>query len=411
MRTNVTGPLLFLTLLLAPSLLFAQIDPDKRTLMQFGYNQPLEGHAPLAGYMYYYRNQPDFLDHSNLVLRLAIAPVYADTELGIQGVMTPHTDLGIGVAGGGFADSYYEIDRGVWERDQSFTGHGGEVSLSMYHLFDPGKKVPLSGIFRVSPHYSFYERDNETAPNFVLPNDHLTVNTRVGLRFGGREPVMIPDVAMEISVWYENQYRTDSGFYGFNNDRELKEMSQRFWARALFVYTTKAKHNFSLSVTAGDSINVDRFSAYRLGGDLPLSSEFPLVLPGYFYQELSARKFVCFTGEYSLPLDEAKQWSLKGLGSIAGIDYIPDMPPSEHFNSGVGAGIGYRSKNNVWQVIASYGYGFEAVRSHGLGGQSIGILCQLDFEARHRKQTGGPVLEPESPERSRGLFRLFENIF
>jgi hypothetical protein len=410
-RKNVFGPLLFLSLLLAPSLLFAQIDPDKRTLMQFGYNQPLEGHAPLAGYMFYYRNQPNFLEHSNMVLRLAVAPVYADSELGFIGVVTPHTDLGIGVAGGGFADSYYELHNGKFLRDQSFTGHGGEVSASLYHLFDPGKRVPLSGILRISPHYSLYERDDETAPNFQLPSDHLSLNTRAGLRFGGREPVIIPDVAMEISLWYENQYRTSSGTYGFNGDRELKEMSHRFWARALFVYTTKKKHNFSLSVTAGDSINVDRFSAYRLGGDLPLSSEFPLILPGYFYQELTARKFVCFTGEYSFPLDEAKQWSLKGLGSIAGVDYLPGLEQPQHFNSGLGTGIGYRSKSNVWQVIATYGYGFEAIRSHGLGGQSIGILCQIDFEARHRKHAGEPVLEPASPERSRGLFRVFESIF
>lgn len=391
-------------------MLHAQIDTDSRRLVQFGYNQPLEGQSPLAGYMFYYRNQPNFIK-SNMVLRLAVAPVYLDTELGIQGVMTPHTDLGIGVAGGGFADSYFEIHHGQWLRDQSFTGHGGEVSASLYHLFDPGKKIPLSGIFRVSPHYSVFTRDSDTGANFVLPNDHLTLNTRVGLRFGGREPVIIPDVAMEISVWYENQYRTGSGTYGYNNDRALEELSQRFWARALFVYTTKHKNNFSLSVTAGDTINADRFSAYRLGGDLPLSSEFPLILPGYYYQELSARKFVCFTGEYSFPLDEAKQWSLKGLGSIAGIDYLPGLQQSRHFNSGLGAGVGYRSKSNVWQVIATYGYGFEAERSHGLGGQSIGLLCQIDFEARHRKHAGEPALEPSSPERSRGLFRMFESIF
>jgi hypothetical protein len=409
-RKNVFGPLVLLTLLLAPSFVHAQIDTESRRLVQFGYNQPLEGHAPLAGYMFYYRNQPNFVK-SNMVLRLALAPVYLDSELGIQGMMTPHTDLGIGVAGGGFADSYYEMHNGEFLRDQSFTGHGGEVNASLYHLFDPGKKIPLSGILRVSPHYSVYERDSDTADNFVLPNDHLSLNTRVGLRFGGREPVIIPDVAMEISVWYENQYRTGSGTYGFNNDRALKEMSHRFWARALFIYTTKHKHNFSLSVTAGDSINVDRFSAYRLGGDLPLSSEFPLILPGYYYQELSARKFVCFTGEYSLPLDEAKQWSLKALGSIAGVDYLPGLEQSRHFNSGAGMGLGYRSKSNVWQIIATYGYGFEAERSHGLGGQSIGILCQLDFEARHRKQYGEPTLEPSSPERSRGLFRMFESIF
>ena len=35
--------------LLLPLAAAAQIDPVKRDLFQFGYNQPLEGRAPLAG--------------------------------------------------------------------------------------------------------------------------------------------------------------------------------------------------------------------------------------------------------------------------------------------------------------------------------------------------------------------------
>jgi hypothetical protein len=387
----------------------AQIDPEKRTLLQFGYNQPLTGRAPLAGYAFYYRNQPNFLDDSNMVLRLALAPVYLDSELGFRNALGGNTDFAVGVAGGGFADSYYEIDRGKFLETQSFTGHDGEVSASVYHLFNPSQRVPLSAVFRVVPHYTVFARDDKTAPNFVLPQDHLRLGTRVGLRLGGREPVIIPEVAMEVSVWYENQYRTGSGTYGFG-DRTLKEMSNLYWTRALFIYTKKNHHQFSLSVTAGLSSDVDRFSAYRVGGDLPMGSEFPLVLPGYFYQELSATRFVCFTGEYSLPLDEARHWSLKGIGSMADLDYVAGTAQPGHFNSGVGMGLGYRSSSGMWQVVGTYGYGFEAIRTHGRGGQSIGILCQIDLEARHRAHAEEPLLEA-APERSRGLFRFLQNVF
>ena len=65
------------------------------------------------------------------------------------------------------------------------------------------------------------------------------------------------------------------------------------WARTLLAYTLpELKHNFSLSLTAGTSLKTDRFSAYRLGGALPLVSEFPLTLPGYYFQELSADRFL-----------------------------------------------------------------------------------------------------------------------
>jgi hypothetical protein len=122
-------------------LVSAQIDPQRRELIQMGYNQPLEGRGPLAAYGFYYRNQPQFLKHTNLTLRLAVAPVYLDSELGIGQAISPQTDLGIGLSGGGFADSYSEVRRGKYEREESFLGHGGEISSSVYHLFNPASRI------------------------------------------------------------------------------------------------------------------------------------------------------------------------------------------------------------------------------------------------------------------------------
>ena len=104
----------------------AQIDPEKRRLFQLGYNQPLQGRGPLSGYAFYYFNQPGFIQ-TNLTLRLAIAPVYVDSELGIREALSPHTDLAVGLAGGGFADTYTEIRGGKYWREESFTGNGAEA--------------------------------------------------------------------------------------------------------------------------------------------------------------------------------------------------------------------------------------------------------------------------------------------
>ena len=87
----------------SPLLASAQIDPVARDLIQSGYNQAFEGHAPLAAYAFYYHNQPDFVQ-TNLTLRLAVAPVYVDSELGFVNGLGPNTDFAIGLAGGGFAD-------------------------------------------------------------------------------------------------------------------------------------------------------------------------------------------------------------------------------------------------------------------------------------------------------------------
>src|SRR5205085_36606 len=67
--------------------------------------------APIAGYAFYYLNRPEFL-REDLTLRMAIAPVYFDSELGFSHALGPNTDLGLGVAGGGFAESYNEVRGG-----------------------------------------------------------------------------------------------------------------------------------------------------------------------------------------------------------------------------------------------------------------------------------------------------------
>lgn len=359
-----------------------QVDPDRRELIEAGFNQAAVGAAPLDGYGYYYLNEPNFF-HTNITLRLALAPVYVDSEVGFVGLLGPHTDLGLGLAGGGFADDYYEFHQGKYLPGESFFGNDVEGSASIYHLFDPGKRIPLFGVLRIREHYSMYDRD-QTSADFVLPPDHSLMAVRAGLRLGGREPLLSPELAMELSAWYEGQYRTDSGAYGLGGDRDLNSTPQMFWGRALLIYTfPDSRQSFDVNLTGGGSAQADRFSAYRLGGNMPMTSEFPLLIPGYFDGELSARDFACFAAKYTLPLDGAKRWSLNPMGSVATVDYLPGMAQPGHFNSGVGMGMGYRSRTGAWQAVASYGYGFEAMRSDGRGGQSIGLLMQVDLGSRH----------------------------
>jgi hypothetical protein len=362
----------------------AQIDPDKRDLVQLGYNQAFEGHAPFTGYAYYYHNQPDFL-RTNLTLRLTIAPVYLDSELGFVHGLGPNTDFAIGLAGGGFADSYDEIRGGKFIQGESFDGHGGEISSSIYHLFNPNSEIPLNLIFRGTAHYTAFERNDDTAPTFQVPSNRGQFSIRTGLRWGGIEPVLFPALAMELSVWYEGQYRTDSGGYGYltsnGYDRSVEEFSHLFWGVAAITYTfPKSQQNISLRLTAGTSADPDRFSAYRLGGFLPLASEFPLTLPGYYYQEISASQFALLNATYLLPIDKYKQWDLYANASSAFVDYLSGESQPGNWLNGVGGGILYSTRSNRWKVMLDYAYGIDAMRSDGRGANSVGILIQWDLD-------------------------------
>jgi len=350
-----------------------------RNLIQFGYNQPLEGHAPFSGYAYYYRNQLDFL-RTNQTLRLAVAPTYLDSNLGFVQGLGPNTDFAIGAAGGAFEDSYDEIRAGTYYPAESFDGYGGEVSFDLYHLFDPGRLIPLNLVVEGTSHYSLYDRNSDTASTFQLPANHDDLSLRVGFRFGGVEPVLFPALAMELSVWYEGHYRTESGKYGYSDDRSLNDQSHLFWTEAALSYTlTNSQQNLYLRLTAGSSVDADHFSAYRLGGFLPQAAEYPLSLPGYFYQEVSARQFILLNGNYLLPLDKRMHWSLDLDGSIADVSYLTGEEQPGAWLSGLGGGILYHSPGNHFKALLDYGYGFNAIRDGHRGANSVGFLMQIDL--------------------------------
>lgn len=359
-----------------------QIDPIERDLIQFGFNQPTEGREPVSGYAFYYHNDPSFL-HTNLALRLAIAPTYLDSELGFRHLLGPNTDLGLGLAGGGFADNYNEIRGGKWIEGESYDGYSGELSASVYHLFNPGQQIPLNWVTRVAGHYSVFAR-SETAPGFRLPDDGANFTFRTGLRYGGIEPTLFPELAMELAGWYEGQLRTDSGGYGFDNDRRIETAAHLFWGSAALSYTfPETKQNLFVRIVAGTSVDADRLSAYRLGGFLPLAAEYPLSLPGYYFQEFSARSFALINASYIIPIAPSQRWNLEFNGATADIDYLPGTGQPGNWNSGVGAGLMYRSPSDKFKCIVGYAYAVDAIRTSGRGASSLCFLIQVDLGRFH----------------------------
>jgi hypothetical protein len=393
MRPRLTAAGLLFILPLASA--WSQVDPFQRHQLQLGYDQPLMGQGPQAVYVYYYRNEPQFV-RSNLTLRLAVAPAYLDSEIGIKDVLSPSTALGVGVAGGGFGDYYYEVRQGKYMRRESFNGHGGGSSVSLYQTLNPDQLVPLFLIARGGFRYSTYVDGRKTDDAFELPEDRVNLYTRAGLRLAGKEPILYPDLAMELSVWYERQWRLKSDRYGFDNDRLVNADSDLYWVYAGVHYAwTNVGHKINLEVTAGGSENADRFSAWRLGGVLPLVAEFPLILPGYYFQEISAQKFVHLHGGYDISLDDENRWRLRIESASAQVDYLPGFEEEARWHTGVGGGVIFTSRNKVLKMAVRYGYGFDAIRDGERGAHSVGVLLQYDFEAmklkraRAREEIGG----------------------
>ena len=362
----------------------AQIDPIDRHLLEVGYDQPLAGHGPQAIYAYYYYNSPELFG-PDVALRVAVAPAYLDSEIGFKHLLSPSTDVGIGVSGGVYGDNYYEVRRGNFIKTESFNGDGGGASVGIYQLIDPGVLIPLNLVARGGIHYSTYRDTAGTSPDFKLPRNQADAFTLVGLRLAGIQPTLYPDLALELSAWAERQWHFDNGMYGFDNDRNVGPHTDLYWLYLNLDYKLKQSGDkFSFATTAGGSTDADRFSAWRLGGVLPLISEYPLVLPGYYYEELTVTRFVHFYGSYSVPLDQMHRWEFRVEAASARLDYLPGFEQRGHWQTGAGCGISFTPKQKNFQIVLRYGYGFGAIRHGVRGAQSLGILFQYDFNARKK---------------------------
>lgn len=370
----------------------------KRRLIQFGSDLPLSGNGPFGGYAFYYHNQPQARGPGT-ALRLAVAPVYADAEYAKE--LGPGINLGLGLFGGGFAMGHQEIRAGHFHKDESFHGHGAGTSASIYVRLNPEARIPASTVLRVTGQRVYYQRRGATRPDFVLPEDHETFSTRIGLRAGGQEPLLEPSRAGELSAWYDTRYRTRKGVYGLGRDRDLQRESHFYWLRALLAYTfPETGRSVHASAVSGASFRADRMNAYRVGGNLPLAAEFPLSIPGYYNQELSVTRFFLMNGRYGLPLDEARRFGANFYGAGGWMKEVPGMGQPGSFNSGLGASLDYESPWRVWRFELGYGYGFQAMRSGNRGSHSVSFLVQCDLEAqlfRDQKLRKKP-LQPGRPQ-------------
>jgi hypothetical protein len=364
--------------------LHAQLDPAPRSLVQLGYTLPLHEHGPLAAYAFYYQNAPGF-PATNMTLRLAVAPVFVDAELGFHNALGPYTDLGLGIAGGGFADSHDEIRGGDYIRTESFTGHSAEFSTSLYHRFNPHDEVPLFLVLRAGIHGSFYEHDDSTADDFAVPDPRPTLFWRTGLRWGGREPYLSPKLAGELSVWYQGEWRFQDESFGFDNDRSIETLSHLLWTRGLLVYTFEpSRVQFQTSLNLGTSVRPDRFNAHGLGGTLELVSEFPLRLPGYHRNEISAEHFALLDAGFMVPIEPSRRLVAGIFGSVAAVDYLDGFEQPGNLHSGVGSALMYTSPSLAWQLGFAYTYGIDAIREDGRGAHSFSFLLQYDLDAGRR---------------------------
>ena len=353
----------------------AQIDPEPRANLELGAAGPLRGDGGVSGYAFLLWNHPHFLDEDHY-LRIIFAPTYLMSELVRDRWPAEGHAVGLGLAGGFFPYNVDEFRDGRHLEHESFWGHGGDATLSYYRHTKIADLLPLEGQLRLRPQYVVYQR-NGTDPRFRLPPDTPIYSGRAGLRLGGVPPELLPDLAVEASIWYEPSYRDRAQPYGFpDRPQPLEHFTQKTWGRMGGIYTFDGSQAVKLFVTGGTADGVDGLSSFRMGSSLPFRSEFPLIIHGYDVEEVFARRFWLVNFAYRVPLTSRLNVQLSA--DYAEVDYEPRHRLPRHGLRGVGADVDLALTRRL-TLMLGYGYGPDAPRDHGFGGHEAHVMLEVKF--------------------------------
>jgi len=108
-----------------------------------------------------------------------------------------------------------------------------------------------------------------------------------------------------------------------------------------------------------------------------MRAEFPLLLHGYYVDEVFARRFVFANLSYRFPIWPGQdRVQLEVLGGYARVHFLAGHRLPRSNLAGVGVNLSWAVTKGVMLVVG-YGYGVNAPRDHGYGGQELGVLLEF----------------------------------
>ncbi len=369
-------PVVFLFLSILPRTAAAQIDPEPRANLELGFEGPLRGNGPVSGYGFFLWNRPHFLD-KDLYLRAVVSP-YIFLEAIRDNWPGKGQAVGVNIGGGFFVNDFDQIQNGVYSRSESFRGDGTAASVSYYvHPFEIAGLLPVDGQIRLGTEYALYQRTSDTNPAYALPSDTFIHSARAGIRFGGVPPELVRNKALEFSLWHEAHYRVKAGTHGPPGGlRSTDHLTQQSWGILNGTMPLWLDHTVSVSMTAGTAGNTDELTCFRLGSGLPFRDEFPFILHGYYPHEVFARSFFLINASYRLnPVPDFDKIMLQFDWDYALVNYLPDHELGRHSLNGLGVDVIFKLTRKLTFSLG-YGYGLDAPRHGGYGGQEINLLIE-----------------------------------
>ena len=258
-----------------------------------------------------------------------------------------------------------------WYQAYLGLGAGFRIPISPGHQ-DNALEVALS----YEPGYLAFDRGDETDPGFIVPRD--AYEGRIHLRFRAdaleRNFIELPHQGYALGIDAFHARRAHWDDWGPTSELEDGSSGQEWNAVRVYAvaavplpFTRSERHRLVMSVYGGVARDVDRFSAFHLGGG-PLTADWEAlsrpVLPAAALEEITSDSYGILNLEYRYELLFFSY--LRVRGTLAQIDRlrfadgggtVHRVEPMNALSVGITTGFLWHS-----QLELGYGYNFGILR-------------------------------------------------
>jgi hypothetical protein len=355
----------------------AQVDVEhRRTLtLQTGFAVSQSEEA-LGGFGYFWFNENNY-PWTNTALRVIFSGVFVDTELSYFLPARTNTAVGIGGGGGFYIESVTPYEKGERLSQSQFYGDVADIRFFINQTIPNPTPLPVNVRATYILSGAFY-RKADTTRNFTMPDDFLTQTALAELRLGGIEPGLTAKRGAELYVAADANYR--SGFDAFGPNGALfpaHNEYERLFA-SLGGKIPIAGTVLFPRIAGGLGDHLDELSSWKIGGNLVGVEPYGYTVHGYYTREFFASDFGLANVDWAIPILDERKVIGHLYGDWAVVKPVPPQPSDWHNYFGVGAGVDFRA---WWEfdLLLSYGYGFNAVRNGDNGGHEVGLALEKKF--------------------------------
>jgi hypothetical protein len=262
-----------------------------------------------------------------------------------------------------------------WYQMRAGFGLGYRIPIAPLH-----QENHLEAALTYEPGYLSFNRGDKTDPGYLVPKD--TYEGRFHLRFRldsmERNPIELPHkgFATGIDAVHGRRDQWDDwggpvlGFESGQEGKEWNELSLYAVAALPVPFVRSERHRLVLSAYGGASRNVDRFSAFRLGGG-PTTADWEalsrVVLPGAALEEFYASTYGTLNVEYRFEMLFFAYLRVRGtLAEVERLRFndagvvVPRIESMNALSIGVTSGFFWHS-----QLELAYTYNFGILRQRG----------------------------------------------